>query len=205
MSRDFRNGIRISAMIALGLLATSTSMAGRYNRVVDIGDVAPDWQEIEGVDGQLHNLADYEDAKAVVMIFTCNQCPVAAGYERRIIELQKEYESKGVQVIAISVSKHPDDGLASMKERAAASKFNFPYLWDGTQKVGRQYGASVTPQAFVLDAERKFVYMGKIDDSPLDPTSVKRNFVRDAIEAALGGSEPPVTENRAQGCGIMYQ
>ena len=155
-------GFRLGALLVLTLVITSASFAGNYNRVVDIGDAAPVWTNLVGVDSKTHSLADYEDAKAMVMIFTCNQCPVAAGYERRIIKLQKEYEAKGLQVVAISVSRHPEDGLPKMKERAVEHELNFPYLWDGTQKTGRDYGASVTPQAFVLDGERKIVYMGKI-------------------------------------------
>ena len=204
MSRSSRFGFMLSVACAVTLVVVSVGSAGRYNRVRDIGDAAPDWQQLEGVDGKRHSLADYKDAKAVVLIFTCNQCPVAAGYARRIIELQNQYKGKGLQVIAVSVSQHEEDQLPKMRQRATAQQLNFPYLWDGTQKTGRDYGASVTPHAFVIDADRKIVYMGKIDDSPLDPTDVKRYFVRDAVEAALSGRESAVKETRAQGCGIMY-
>ena len=204
MARNGRFGFMLGVALAAILVIVPFSSAGRYNRVLDIGDDAPDWKQLEGVDGEKHSLANYDDTKVIALIFTCNQCPVAAGYERRIKQLQKEYQNKGVQVIAVSVSQHAEDSLSRMKERAELGEFNFPYIWDGTQEIGRKYGASVTPHAFVIDADRKIVYMGKIDDSPLDPTAVKRSFVQDAVEAALKGGKPEVTENRAQGCGIMY-
>lgn len=205
MSLYGRSVFVLSLACAVVLAVVSFSSAGRYNSVLDVGDDAPEWQQLEGTDGNKHSLTDYKDAKAIVLVFTCNQCPVAAGYEARIKELQKQYKDQGVQVIAVSVSQYEEDSLPKMKERATAHEFNFPYLWDGTQEIGRNYGARVTPQAFVLDADRKIIYMGKIDDSPLDPSAVKQYFIRDAVEAALKGSKPKVSENRAQGCGIMYQ
>ena len=125
-----------------------------------IGDAAPDWTGIIGVDGARHGLADYKDAKVAVVVFTCNHCPVAQAYQDRLIALQKDYKNKGVQVIAVNVNNIPDDALDKMKERAKSKGFNFPYLYDSTQKIGHDYGATTTPHIFVLDKNRKLAYMG---------------------------------------------
>jgi len=193
------------AFAVVALAAGMACAAGRFNKVVAIGDQAPDWTDIAGTDGKQHNLSDYKDAKVIVEVFTCNHCPVAQLYEDRLIQLQKDYEAKGVKLIAISVSKVQGDGLEDMKAKVEERGFNFPYLHDPTQTVGRAIGAQHTPQAFVLDAHRKIVYMGGIDNNWNNPDAVTKTYLRDAIDAALAGHTPEVQETRATGCGIDYQ
>lgn len=194
----------VAAAALLLLLGSSTSFAGRYNSKLNIGDKAPDFQNIIGVDDKEHSLSDYKDAKAIVLIFTCNSCPVAQACEHRFIELQKDYESRGVQVIAINVNNLDEDKLPAMKKRAKQHGFPFPYLYDPTQKVARDYGAAVTPHIFVLDQNRKLVYMGAPDDAPLNESHVKKNYLRDALNATLSGKKPAISETRQKGCGIQY-
>jgi thiol-disulfide isomerase/thioredoxin len=170
---------------------------------VKVGDAAPGWSGLVGVDGKDHSLGEYKDKAALVIVFTCNHCPVAKAYEDRLIELQKDYASKGVQVIAINVNNTAFDRLDKMKERAAEKGFNFPYLYDSTQVSAHDYGARVTPHAFVLCKERKIAYVGAIDDSQaLD--GVKVRYVRDALDALLAGKAPAKTESKAFGCGIKF-
>jgi peroxiredoxin len=168
-----------------------------------IGDAAPDWTGIIGVDGEKHSLSDFKGAKAAVVVFTCNHCPVAQAYQDRLIALQKDYKNKGVQVIAINVNNIPEDNLDKMKERAKSKGFNFPYLYDSTQKIGHDYGASTTPHVFVLDKDRKLAYMGGVDDN-MKPDDVKKHYLRDAIDALLVGKTPPETETKHLGCSIKY-
>jgi peroxiredoxin len=193
------------ALATVALAASVACAAGRFNKVVSIGDAAPDWANIEGTDGKQHSLSDYKDAKMIVEIFTCNHCPVAQLYEDRLIQLQSDYAAKGVKLVAISVSNVQGDGLAEMKAKAQEKGFNFPYLHDPTQAAGRAIGAQHTPQAFVLDANRKIVYMGGIDNKWDNPEAVTKTYLRDAIDAALAGRAPEVQETRATGCGIEYQ
>ncbi len=169
-----------------------------------IGEKAPGWSGIVGVDDAKHGLADYKKAKAVVLVFTCNHCPVAKAYENRLVALQKDYEKKGVQVVAVNVNNMAADKLEPMKERAKAKKFNFPYLYDSTQKIGLDYGATKTPEVFLLDKERKLAYHGAIDDSR-DAKKVETHHLRDSIDAVLAGKKPPKAEVAAMGCGIRYE
>ncbi len=191
------------ALVCVAMLA-STAMAGKFNKVLSLGSAAPAWPTVSGTDDKQHSLQDYKDAKAVVVIFTCNHCPVAQQYEQRLVELQRDYQSKGVQVVAICVNSGEEDSLEHMKQRAAQRDFNFPYLSDPSQAAGKMYGAQKTPEAFVLDADRKVVYMGAIDDNWMDATEVKKPYVRNAIDAVLSGKTPDVQEIRATGCGIEY-
>lgn len=184
-------------------IATAAEKKAKFNKVLAIGETAPDWSDLPGVDDKQHSLADYREVKSVVVVFTCNHCPVAKMYEERLIELAKKYD-KNVQVVAISVSHNGADGLDKMKARAAEKNFPFHYLYDESQKSARSYGATVTPHFFVLDSERKIAYMGAFDDN-FDTKKVEKHYVVDAVEAVLDGREPRVRESLQRGCAIEYE
>src|SRR5262245_45359491 len=101
---------------------------------VAIGDPAPAWKDLVGVDDGTHSLSDLKDAKAVVVVFTCNHCPVAKAYEDRLIDLAADYGDKGVELVAINVNNMDADKLPAMKERAEEKGFKFDYLYDPTQQ-----------------------------------------------------------------------
>jgi len=163
---------------------------------VRTGDAGPDYKA-KGVDGKEYSLAASKDAKVTVLCFTCNICPVAVAYEDRFIEFSKKYKAKGVSFVAINVNSSED--LSAMKQRAEEKGFPFPYVYDESGNSARAYGARVTPHLFVLDSKGKVVYQGAFDD---DQDSPKKHFVADAVEAALAGKAPAVTETKAFGCGI---
>lgn len=191
-------------LLTLSFREVAPARAGKFNRKLSAGDAAPSWRALEGTDGRRHSLADLKDAKAVVVVFTCNHCPVASGYEERLLQLVKDFHPKGVELVAISCSRLPADSLEKMKQRAADSKFTFAYLQDLSQQTAKEYGATVTPQAFVLDGERKVAYLGAFDDS-MDPRKIDTHYVRDAVEAVLAGKKPEIRESRPFGCGIQYE
>jgi peroxiredoxin len=193
-----------AAFLFAAALVAGHASAGKFNTALNLGEKAPEFKGIVGTDDKQHSLADYKDADAVVLVFTCNQCPVAVACEDRIIELQKSYKGKNVQVVAINVNTDPGDKLDKMKERASAKGFNFPYLYDPSQKVARDFGAKVTPDVVLLNKNREVVYMGLIDDSPLNEAEVKQAHLRDAIDSVLAGKTPEVAETRAKGCGIKW-
>jgi peroxiredoxin len=169
-----------------------------------VGDPAPAFEGLVGTDDKNHSLEEFKEAKAVALVFTCNHCPVAKAYEDRLVALQNDYADKGVQVIAINVNNVEADKLPAMKERAEEKGFEFPYLYDPSQKSARDYGATVTPHVFLLDDERKLAFVGPVDDSQ-DETKIKHRYLRDAIDAVLAGKQPPATEVKPFGCGIAYE
>lgn len=198
--------IRTATVLVAGLatlFSAASLSAAKFNKVLDIGKPAPVWKELLGVDDKRHSLDDLKDAKLVVVVFACNHCPVVKAYERRLIRFVDDYHEKGVEFVAISVSRQPSDQLPQMKTRASDSGFNFPYLIDPTQKIARAYGATCTPHVFVLDQQRRVVYMGKIDDH-LDESKVGERFLRDAVDALLAGKQPEVAETRQVGCDIEF-
>lgn len=194
----------ILAGAACLLIACPPCLAGKFNRVLSIGDPAPVWSRLPGVDGKPHSLADYREAQVVVIAFTCNHCPVAQAYEARFRKFVNDYQQKKVAFLAISCSLIDTDNLAHMKERAQQEDFNYDYLHDAQQDSGRQYGATVTPHLFVLDQQRKIAYMGAFDDNFV-VDRVEEHYVRDAVDAVLNGREPEVTESRQSGCAIQYE
>ena len=172
-----------------------------------LGDAAPDFS-LQGVDGKAHALKDFRDAKALVVVFSCNHCPYAKAYEGRLIELQKDYAALGARVVAINSNDpvgYPDDDFPSMQARAKERGFNFPYLQDETQAVARAYGATHTPHLFVFDAARRLAYTGKIDDNWQDAAAVTQRFLRDALDDLLAGKPPRLAETHAIGCTIKWK
>jgi peroxiredoxin len=176
----------------------------KFNTALSVGEKAPDFSALPGIDDKKHGLGEYKDAKAVVVVFTCNHCPVAVAYEDRLVALQKDYKKRGVQVVAICSNPDEADQLDKLKERAEAKKFNFSYVRDDDQKIGKAYGAAVTPHVFLLDKERKIAYMGAIDDNQ-NAEKVSKHYLRDAIDAMLSGKAPETAETRQFGCGIKYK
>ena len=190
-------------LAVMSLLMVSPALAGKYNPKLDLGDAAPEWDSLPGVDGKTQSLSDL-DAKAVVVVFTCNTCPYAVDVEDRLLALQKKYASQDVALIAINVNKVEEDLMPAMKARAKEKGFTFPYLFDETQKIARDFGALRTPEFFVLDADRNVAYMGALDDSP-EGREVKTRYVEQAIDATLAGKEVAVGETIPIGCSIRYE
>ncbi|MCS7015918.1 MAG: thioredoxin family protein [Gemmatales bacterium] len=178
--------------------------AGQFNKKLKIGDPCPTFQNLDGVDGKKHSLSDYKDKDVLVIVITCNHCPVAQAYEDRIIQFTRKWctgaDSK-VALVAINVNNLEADKLPAMITRAKERGFNFPYLYDPSQKIARDLGASVTPEFFVFNKARKLVYMGALDDNMNNP---KVNYLEAAVEAILKGSEPAVKETKARGCTVKY-
>lgn len=183
----------------------SEASGGEYNQELEIGSPAPTWQNLPGTDGKTHSLASLRDKDVVVLAFTCNSCPYAVDYEDRLVELAKRYAGPQakVAVVAVNVNRVEEDSLPQMKAKAQEKSFPFPYLYDESQQIAKDYGATRTPEFFVLDRDRKIVYMGALDDNT-DAAQVTKHYVADAIEAALQGKPAPVAETVPIGCGIRF-
>jgi thiol-disulfide isomerase/thioredoxin len=185
--------------------------------VLEIGAQAPDFT-LPGTDGQYYALGDFDDKDVLVINFTCNHCPTAQAYEERYKELVKTYSDQSVQFIAISpnspIAVLPEelgytdlnDDFESMKVRADAMEYNFPYLYDGDEHLfSTAYGPTATPHIFVFDKDRKLTYQGRIDASE-KPGTGQAEDARYAIDRTLKGESLP--EDRATtpafGCSIKW-
>lgn len=169
-----------------------------------VGDVAEDFS-LKNVDGKMVSLADYKNAKGYIIIFTCNHCPYAKMYEKRIIELHKKYEKAGFPVIAINPNDpqvEPEDDYDTMVKLSKKKKYPFAYLFDDGQKVYPKFGATRTPHVFILDKDKKVKYIGAIDDEARDESAVQVRYVENAIAAIESGKDPNPSMTKAVGCGI---
>jgi peroxiredoxin len=195
--------------VLLSLVAVSAiaipALAGKYNKVVSVGDKAPTFSGLPAVQNGEDSSVSLPDLKedVVVLVFLANHCPVVVAYEDRIIEFTKEFKDKSVKVVGISVSQMERDKIPGIKDYMKEHNSNYVYAYDETQAVGRAYGATNTPHFFVLDKERKIRYTGAMDNNQKEE-NVTKHYLRDAVNALLEGKTPPVEETRAVGCGITY-
>ncbi len=196
--------IRTAIVIGIVIFAmTEFAHAGKFNRVLNVGDKAPAWEPLLSVDGKRRSLADFKKAKFVVVVFIGNICPVTKEYDARLKSFVKTYQSKGVQLIAINSVRGPAESFGKMIARTKTGGYTFPYLRDAEQSAGKAYGATHTPHFFLLDATRRIAYMGAFDDNR-DPKKIEEHYLTDAVEALLAGKKPEVTESRQVGCEIQY-
>lgn len=188
--------------VALMFLATvATALGGQFNQVLSVGDTAPAWSDLEGVDGQRHSYDDVATTTFVVVVFTCNSCPYAVDVEDRLIALSLKAKELGGALVAINVNTIEADAMPAMQEKAQEKTFDFPYLYDPTQAIAKAFGAKTTPEFYVLGPNRKLAYMGSLDDSP-DGKSVTKKYVESAIDAVLARKTTEVIETVPIGCRI---
>lgn len=173
---------------------------------LEIGDKAPDFDGLLGVDGQPYSLSSFDGKQVLVIIFSCNGCPTVKAAEDRLTAIQDAYAPRGVQLIAVNSNNSylsPADTYPEMVKRAAEKRFSFPYLKDEDRGVARSYGAVRTPHVFVFDRDRKLRYRGRIDDSR-DPAKVTSRDLQKGLEDILAMKAVQVPETEPFGCAIVW-
>ena len=176
---------------------------------ISVGSIAPDFS-LKNIDGSTISLSDYSNEKGVMVIFSCNPCPYVIAYEDRIIDLHNRYASQGYPVVLINpndAAKQPVDSIDEMRKRSNDKNYPFPYLKDEDQSVYQAYGASKTPEIFLLknngDGNYTVVYTGTVDDNYKDASSVNVSYASNAVEALLKGESPDPASTVAIGCTIV--
>ena len=206
MPPRFAATIVLSLFFAILAPLRGQVLAGEFNPTLSVNDSAPIWQDLPGVDGKKHSLADLDPQKPVIVIFTCNSCDVATDYEDRIIAFSEKHQDVAV-VVAICASAKPADALPRLQERAEQKKFPYAYLFDKSQAIGQAYGANFTPEFFLLSPgkpdQRRILFSRAMDDSTY-ADRVKSNYLEPALAAALKGEAPAIKETAPRGCRIKY-
>ncbi|MCP9235190.1 redoxin domain-containing protein [Lewinella sp. JB7] len=198
-----------------GFRANPQALEKREVPTITVGSPAPDFN-LPGSDGNMYSLADYADAEVLVLAFTANHCPTAQAYEQRLIDFQRDYADKGVQLVAISPNSplgvlyeelgytDLNDDYEVMQERAGYAGFNFPYLYDGDDhRTSLQYGPVATPHIFILDKDRVVRYTGRIDRSE-KPGTAHAEDLRAATDALLAGREIAEPTTKTFGCSTKW-
>lgn len=194
-------------LLTSALMLTTMAKAGEPYKS---GDFASDFS-LKNVKGEMVSLSKFEQAKGFIVVFMCNTCPVVKKYEQRIIDLNKEFSSKGYPVVAINSNDKgvsPGDSYEEMQKLAKTKGYDFEYLYDDSQAVAKQFGATNTPHVYLLsktDGKMKVVYSGAIDNNSDDAAKADKKYLNDAVNALLKGSEVPLTGTKAVGCGIKWK
>jgi peroxiredoxin len=205
---------KLLTLVLLSMMAAP--LYSQSHPILGLGSAAPAFS-LPGVDGKIHKLSDYDASPVLVVVFTCDHCPVAQVYEQRIEKLYKDYGPRGVAVVAIQGndpkaltideldSSDTSDTLAEMKIRVAWKHLHYPYLYDGaTQSVTRAYGPQATPHVFIFDRSRLLRYEGRFDDNfRIEKVTVQD--ARNAVDALLAGKPAPVDHTAAFGCSTKWQ
>ena len=185
-------------------------------RTLDIGSEAIDFN-LPGTDGKMYSLASFNDAQILVLVFSAPHCPTAQAYEDRLIDLQNQFGSKGVQLVMINPNSpealcleergYTDlgDTFEDMKIRAIDKGYNFPFLDDGsTEETTLKYGPVATPHAFVFDKNRILRYAGRVDNSEKIGTATEHDL-KNAVVSLLNGEEVEVKTTKVFGCSIKMK
>ena len=199
--------------VVMALMLAGPLLAGQFNAVMDLGDPMPSFENLPDTQGGTLSSSDLE-ASVVVLVSLANHCPWVRGMDAGLVELVEQFEGQDVRVVGFAVNLREDDRLPAMQEHAARVGYNFTYVFDESQQLGRDLGATRTPEYFVFDADRKLVYMGLLTNSPAretrsgaisfidgEPTDF---YVADAIAATLAGEPVDPPETRAHGCSVKY-
>jgi peroxiredoxin len=171
-----------------------------------LGSAAPAF-DLPGVDGASHSLDEYGEATLLVLVQSCNHCPYVQAWEERLMAVTRDYEPRGVRVVAINSNdavNYPEDSFEEMRRRAQQRGFPFDYLHDEDQSVAHALDSTRTPEVFVFDGKRLLRYHGAIDDSH-DDRSVTTRYLQDALDALLDGRQPPVAETPPVGCSMKWK
>ena len=183
-------------------------MVQPQSTMLALGTKAPDFS-LPDTEGRIVSLDDFRDAKALLVAFICHHCPYVKHVADAFAKLAREYQQKGVAVVAINsndADSYPDDSPERLKAEVAARGYTFPYLYDESQEVAKAYRAACTPDFYVVDSERRLAYRGQLDSSrPGNDIPVTGEDLRAALDAVLAGKKPPEPQRPSIGCNIKWR
>jgi peroxiredoxin len=188
--------LRIALCFAVSLALAGAALAGGPA----IGAAAPKF-ELTTVDGKSFSLAEAEKAnKAVVLMFIATKCPYSNAYNDRLRQMAEDYSRKGVLFVGINSNKtEPQDEVVS---HAKQNKWAFTLVKDPGNKVADLYDAKRTPEVYVVGADGKLLYHGRIDENYEEPTKVTSPDLKNALDQILAGQPVSKAETKAFGCTI---
>jgi thiol-disulfide isomerase/thioredoxin len=184
-------------------------MARTPSTMVALGTIAPGFKLPDAVSGKSLSIENIKGIKATVIMFICNHCPFVKHVNAELVKLANDYMRKGIGFVAINsndVVKHPDDSPALMTKVANESGYPFPYLYDESQQVAKEYDAACTPDFFIYDEDLKLVYRGQLDDSrPGNDIAVTGKDMRDALDCILNYQPVAEFQRPSIGCNIKWK
>jgi peroxiredoxin len=175
----------------------------------ELGNPAANFKLPEPATGKQVALADFDDKPALLVAFICNHCPFVKLIKDEFAAFAREYQAKGLAVVAISandVAGHPADSPEKMAGDVREKGYTFPYLYDETQDVAKAFRAACTPEFYVFDRAGKLAYRGQFDDSrPSNGKPATGADVSAALDALLTGSAPSSDQKPSIGCNVKWK
>lgn len=179
------------------------------SNMLPLGTEAPYFRLPDVRSGEYVSIDDIASGKATVVMFLCNHCPYVIHVNVQIVALANEYIEKGVNFVAISsndVEKYPQDAPDKMAIVAKVLQYPFPYLYDASQNVAKDYDAACTPDFYVFDGDRKLVYRGQLDGSrPGNEVPLTGKDLREALDAVLFNRPVNQLQRPSAGCNIKWK
>ncbi len=183
-------------------------MVETRSTMLELGTPAPDFT-LSSADGKPYSLADQSVDRGLLIVFICNHCPYVLHIASRLTEKIRDYQEKGISVVAINsndYSAYPDDSPEKMTTLAASFRFTFPYLVDEQQEVAKRYQAACTPDFFLFDQDRKLIYRGQFDNArPGKNDPVTGEDLTAAVEALLARKPVASEQKPSMGCNIKWK
>jgi peroxiredoxin len=149
-----------------------------------------------------------KETEGTLVIFMCNHCPFVvhiADTLNQVNEMCKRFRVEMIGINANDIQAYPDDAPAKMVVESAKHGWQFPYLFDESQEVAKQFHATCTPDTFLFDAKGKLFYRGQIDDSRPNNCKSDGNDILNALKALVDNEPPPSNQKPALGCNIKWK
>jgi peroxiredoxin len=162
-----------------------------------IGQAAPDFT-LKDLAGKSHWLKDLR-GKTAVVVFLSTECPFSNAYHERLLGIAKDYASRNVAIVGIN--SHPAESIGEIRAHASRNKLDFMILKDEDSRIADAYGATRTPEVFVIDPAGLLRYHGRIDNTK-EIARVKRSDLREALDEMLAGKTVSIPETKSFGCPI---
>ena len=178
--------------------------------ICDFGWKAPEFNLI-GIDNKYYSFQDVKGPTGTLVMFICNHCPYVKSVIHRIVEDVTTLKEKGIGVIAIMSNDVNDpkygeeDSFDNMKLFSEKNNFVFPYVYDETQSVGREYNAICTPDFFGFNSKNELQYRGRLEESKME---IIPNAKKELLEAMTQVSETgsgPKDQIPSIGCSIKWK
>lgn len=184
-------------------------MAATETIQIPLGYAAPDFTLYDAVSEKDLSLQDLKGENATVVMFICNHCPFVKHVNAELVRLANDYIPRGISFIAINsndVDNYPEDSPENMKIAAEQLGYPFPYLYDETQEVAKQYQAACTPDFSIFDKDLNCVYRGQLDDSrPGNSIPPSGKDIREALDNILDGKAVSTNQHPSIGCNIKWK
>ena len=161
--------------------------------------------KMKDISGKEVSFNDAMKKNGLLVMFSCNTCPVVKKYQSRTLETGKFALDNEIGVIVLNsneATRDEGDSFDDMKEYAKAQGYNFSYVLDKNSVMADAFGATRTPELFLFDKNGKLVYHGAIDDNPNGPDKVTRQHAQLAMQEMVAGKSVTTSKTRFTGCSI---